>query len=219
MAWSRPRPDSTDTTIRSSALGSARRICFWRRAATVRTYSFGAKKPIATDARVAITLVLDSQAEFAITPTARSGTRMAMTNFAPYSSFRALGLRKPARIRRRCMMVVSFGDAGTRFPSFFSRSRNARLGWGTSCDCGSAADAVTRSMAALGQTQTFRPSSAKTPVSARKTRIVNRTSIILDLDRHDFFHDQVAEQLEADGDTRHLVARRVLHEELDIVPV
>src|SRR5439155_25733752 len=99
------------------------------REATVRTYSFGAKKPIATDAMLAMTLVLDSQEEPAMGPSARTGTRIAMMNFAPYSSFSAFGLRKPARIRRRCIMVVSLGDAGTRFPSFFSRSRNARLGW------------------------------------------------------------------------------------------
>src|ERR1700704_5333324 len=74
-------------------------------------------------------------------------------------------------------------------------------------------------MAAFGHTQTFNPSNAKTPVSARNISSVNRTSIFLYLDGHDFLHDQVADQLEKDRRARHLVARGVLDEELDIVAV
>ena len=46
IAWSRPSPDSTHTTSRSSAFGSARRSFFWRRLAAIRTHSFGPNKPI-----------------------------------------------------------------------------------------------------------------------------------------------------------------------------
>src|SRR5215472_14525396 len=117
------------------------------------------------------------------------------------------------------MTVVSLGEAGTRVPSFLSRSRKARLGCGACCIWGSAADAVTRSMAALGQTQTFRPSSAKTPVSARKMMMVKSRSITSDLNGNDFLHDDVAHELEEDGDARHLIARVVLNEELDVLAV
>src|SRR5713101_8868806 len=74
-------------------------------------------------------------------------------------------------------------------------------------------------MAALGQTQTLSPSSANTPVSARNISNENRMSIYLNLDRNDLLHDDVADQLEEDGDTRHLIARGIFNKELDIFPV
>src|SRR5437773_3578467 len=117
------------------------------------------------------------------------------------------------------MTVVSLGEAGTSDPSFLSRSRNARLGCATWCICGSAADAVTRSIAAFGQTHTFRPSSANTPVSARNTSNDINRSITLNLDRNDLLHDQVAHELKEDGDSRHLITDRVLDKELDVFPV
>src|SRR5882724_8501107 len=118
------------------------------------------------------------------------------------------------------MTVVSLGDAGTRVPNFLSKSRKARLGWAIACACcGSAAEAVTRSMAALGHTQTLRPRSAKTPVSPRKISIVSRMSMSLNLDVDDLPHDQVADRLKTDGGAGHLIAHRILDEKFDIFPI
>src|ERR1700692_2985019 len=107
------------------------------------------------------------------------------------------------------MTVVSLGDCGTSVPSFFRRSRNARLGCAlAACICdGSAAEAVTRSIAAFGHTHTFSPRSAKTPVSARNIRSVKRMSINLDLDGYNLLHDQVADDLEKNRHAGHLIAR------------
>src|ERR1700675_3768078 len=104
------------------------------------------------------------------------------------------------------MTVVSLGDCGTSVPSFFRRSRNARLGCAVVCICGSAAEAVTRSIAAFGHTHTFSPRSAKTPVSARNISIVKRMSINLDLDGYNLLHDQVADDLEKNRHAGHLIA-------------
>src|ERR1700722_8639521 len=116
------------------------------------------------------------------------------------------------------MMVVSLGDCGTSVPSLFRRSRNARLGCACCCACGSAAAAVTRSIAALGQTQTFSPSAAKTPVSARKITS-ERTISISDLDVDDFPHDQESRYLERKRDLGHRVAQWVLDEEFDVLAI
>ena len=79
-----------------------------------------------------------------------SGRITPRANLEPYSSLRALALRIPARISRRCMTVTSLGDCGMMLPSFLIRSCIARLG----CDgiCSVWEPPATRSMASLGRT-------------------------------------------------------------------
>src|SRR5437879_5597211 len=118
------------------------------------------------------------------------------------------------------MTVVSLGGAGTRVPNFLSKSRKARLGWATACAaCGSPAEAVTRSMAALGDTHTLRPRSAQTQVGPRKIRSVSSSSMYSNLNVVDLPHDERADQVKREAGSGHLITHRSLDEELDILPI
>src|ERR1700691_4747734 len=78
---------------------------------------------------------------------------------------------------------------------------------------------ATRSIASLGRTYIFVPTSVTTATTAMKTRSVNSKDMKLDLDVDDFFHDQVADQLQEHRGAQHDVAGIVLEEELDVVRV
>src|SRR5579859_3279661 len=115
--------------MRSRALGSPRRIRFWRLAAARRTYSLGPKNPAAKDATTIRILVLGLASNLAVAATATTSRITDRITFDPYNILSALGPRKPARISRRAITVESLGADGTRVPSFLTSSRQASEGW------------------------------------------------------------------------------------------
>src|SRR5713101_8190008 len=136
-----------------------------------RTYSFGPRKPTANEPTSSRTLWLGSISDFAVSSSAVAGTATVRMALAPYSILSALGPRKPARISRRNITVESLGAEGTSDPSLLTRSRHARLGWDTGDDASTAA-AVTRSIAALGRTQSWSPRVARMPTIRTKISTV-----------------------------------------------
>src|SRR6185295_11083030 len=96
-------------------------------------------------------------------------------------------------------------------------SWNARLGCSTCASAGPMTP-TTRSIASFGRTYIFMPAAEASATMATNIRTVIK-NMGSNLDIHDFFHDQVAHQLQADGNAHHDVAGLIFKEELHVLRI
>src|SRR6185295_4712786 len=96
-------------------------------------------------------------------------------------------------------------------------SWNARLGCSTCVSAGPMMP-TTRSIASFGRTYIFMPAAEASATMATNIRTVIK-NMGSNLDIHDFFHDHVTQQLQADADAHHDVADLIFKEELHVLGI
>src|SRR6476646_6573724 len=96
-------------------------------------------------------------------------------------------------------------------------SWNARLGCSTCVSAGPMMP-TTRSIASFGRTYIFMPAAEASATMATNIRTVMK-NMGSNLDIHDFFHDQVADKLQAAGRAHHDVAHLIFKEKLHVLGI
>ena len=196
MAWSRPRPDSTQMVRRSSIFGSACCMAAFLRRVIRRRNSPGKERP----ARIPPSAAIIRVGRSASRSTAMAASAADRTTEAaprdPLYRFSAPGLRKPASVNCWTTRCRSFSRLPILRPAATSMAR--RLSWSglRFCDAGAEA-ARRRSIAAPGRIQYFIPKAIPSAAVAMKSRYVRAISIS-HLDGHNFPDDDIGNDLQSD---------------------
>ncbi len=208
MVWSIPRPDSTQTTIRSSALGSpCSMACCRRRVRQSRNILHGRHV-----ARHAAAANCDQQiaGRRARVKAERRGSRPQYRNrdqrARPERRAPRPGCASPARISRRFSAAGLVGDAGTAEPIRLTRSLPDRAGRAEQLDR-LRRGATGAAVHAFGPRRAD-PAAAVTPATSRKTPAVSASNMPTPRWSR-FSDDQVAQQLQAQSRRKQFMSGRI----------